>query len=464
MLTNTEHFTNIIDAPCGSGKTHRLLTSLRPDRKYLLVTPRLTEVNRFCDLHETDGQNAQTGETWKAGDELPEDRKLHPALKVLAPRDQARTLTQRGYNKTENLKQLLAMGQNVACTHSLYDNLKDAVDGDLLGGYDVVIDEVPDPITVKSGVSARKLNDLLIGQEYAVIEMITNQLRPTAKWDSLLEQHKNRKTGELNSVNMVEPELYEEAQNGKLIAYDDNLFLVATPVEVLLGGRSLTILTYKSEGSYMINYLRKLSKDFPKATPHVELWNDREFLQKARELVHIENLEVADVGTLGFESQEKMTLAQSKRLGSAMKKRYYKDRDQGLAPIQDNVAVVCSKAKWHAPKGGAGPVAKEARLYRGSNFISSKTRGINTFDHVTYMFYCYSMHPHPRIADFLGVNTKTFSKEFALAEAIQVIWRMAQRRHKDPEKVTIVFASKRMRTIFEEWLHSIDDVSLSEVA
>jgi hypothetical protein len=72
------------------------------------------------------------------------------------------------------------------------------------------------------------------------------------------------------------------------------------------------------------------------------------------------------------------------------------------------------------------------------------------------MFYCYNMHPNPRITDFLGCHNDTFSDDFALTEMVQVIWRMAIRQPMRQQPITVVFASKRMRDIFWDWLNSVE--------
>ena len=39
----------IVDRPCGTGKTSRLLKSFEQDKKYIVVVPLLSEVKRFID-------------------------------------------------------------------------------------------------------------------------------------------------------------------------------------------------------------------------------------------------------------------------------------------------------------------------------------------------------------------------------------------------------------------------------
>ena len=39
----------IIDYPCGSGKTTRMIEGFRPENKYLVILPLLTEVDRVIE-------------------------------------------------------------------------------------------------------------------------------------------------------------------------------------------------------------------------------------------------------------------------------------------------------------------------------------------------------------------------------------------------------------------------------
>lgn len=441
---NPLHFTTIVDGPTGSGKTHCMLQSLTPDKQWLLVTPRLTECLRFCDRDD------QTGE------DLPAHLKLHPDVEVVQP-DRAKGVR----NKTEHLVELLRAGKNVAITHALYDNLKDAADARLLADVHVIIDEVVDPIDVRAGVTATALNKQLIGHGYATVDEATSQLRPTEKWDSLRDSRKNRKTGETEVSNAFHPDLYLLAARGKLLKHSDSLFLIATPPEVLLAGRSLTIMTFKSEGSYLLRYLQKIAKVYPKARPHVIKLHSPEFIRRATEMVTAEFMPVKDVGPLGFEGQEKMTKVQQKRMGQAIKN--YRQRKWGNQPGPDKVAIVCAKSKWETDGRNRNgdkesfptPLSTETRLFGKGEFISAKTRAVNKYDQLTHMFFCYDIHAHPRVMDFLGCHTKGFDDDFALAECIQTVWRLAQRRHRNPEPVTVVFASRRMFELFTSWQRSL---------
>ena len=98
---------NIVDAPMGTGKTTAVLRQVRdtPNERYIFATPYLTEVQRAveaCNMRKT----------------------------VALP------------CKSVSLKRLLAKGESVAITHSLYRLMDDealALAHD--GGYTLIIDE-----------------------------------------------------------------------------------------------------------------------------------------------------------------------------------------------------------------------------------------------------------------------------------------------------------------------------------
>ena len=103
----------IVDYPCGSGKTTRMIETFKEDRKHLVILPLLNEVERvirasndieFVQPHANDNEQG---------------------------------------TKTGSLEAQLLLGNNIATTHSIYERLVPFVKDGLLGDYDIIIDEVP---------------------------------------------------------------------------------------------------------------------------------------------------------------------------------------------------------------------------------------------------------------------------------------------------------------------------------
>jgi hypothetical protein len=72
-----------------------------------------------------------------------------------------------------------------------------------------------------------------------------------------------------------------------LYLQEGKMFIWALPQLNLTAGRSVTVMTYKSEGSMLLAYLRKLGLSY-------EVSNDnkleKDFRSKAAELITIENI------------------------------------------------------------------------------------------------------------------------------------------------------------------------------
>ena len=103
----------IADYPCGSGKTTRMIENFKEDRKYLVILPLLSEVDRVIE--------ASKGNKFVQPDENDN--------------------TQR--TKTSSLESQLLLGNNIATTHEMYEKLVPMVRDGLLDDYDIIIDEVP---------------------------------------------------------------------------------------------------------------------------------------------------------------------------------------------------------------------------------------------------------------------------------------------------------------------------------
>ena len=119
----------IRDYPCGSGKTTSMIEGFRSDRKYLVIVPLLTEVNRVIECSKS------------------------------VPFQQPHANDNNAPTKTEILESMVLQGENIAATHSLHERLVPLARRGLLSDYDIIIDEVPEvvrSVSSRSKVSSRK--------------------------------------------------------------------------------------------------------------------------------------------------------------------------------------------------------------------------------------------------------------------------------------------------------------------
>jgi len=311
----------------------------------------------------------------------------------------------------------------------------------LLDNYHIIIDEVPNVASNEFSLSKRSVEEFYISNGYINVEPMTGLIRPTLKW------HDNR--DEVKDT--LNTKLIRSAEGGCLYLHNNSQFIEAMPKALLVAGLSTTIMTYKAEGSMLLPYLRKLELPFVVANDNeVE---DVSFKQKAAELITIENfMPNAD---FKFTHTEQMQRLKDGRYTTKVSKALNNLRSRQLKSVPiENVMITCAKVAWYANGDKAsnkpGQFAKNSNLW-GANWLANITRGTNDFAHCSHLIYLHNKHPNPALTSWLGVGNKHYTDTHALTELIQWVWRSRIRRG---EPITLYFAAKRMRQLFEAWLFS----------
>ncbi|WP_433989101.1 hypothetical protein SuNHUV7_32880 (plasmid) [Pseudoseohaeicola sp. NH-UV-7] len=409
----------IIDRPCGTGKTTDLIQSLADKNKFLIVTPYLDEVQRIV-------RDAPQGVCI----ETPSDDKM---------------------SKLESIRELLSKGANIATTHALYVNLAEVARNGLLAGYEIIIDEVPNPIEVTEGVSAADFKDVLLRDEYVTVDETTGQVRLTMKWQLLV---KGGATGFFRNV-------YQDALANRLFTDEEgNLFVLAVPTDLLTAGTSLTILTYLAEGSLIKAYLERC-----KLTYTLNTWEgEAEWRKKARSLITIEVFNVpSDIKLSHAKQTARKQSNDGQRISDAIKKLFQR-KWSGVA--KENTVLTCAAVNWFADgslsRQKAGPWASRSfgkwaqedgvwQVMNGINWLANTTRGSNRYIHCSHAIYLYDQHPKPQIKAYLGRSDQAFSDAFALTELVQWLWRT---RVRAGLPITVAIPSERMRYLLTNWLQT----------
>ena len=121
------------------------------------------------------------------------------------------------------------------------------------------------------------IEEFYLNTGYMTVDTKTGLVRPTNKWWSMRD----------DVDDTLSTTILTYANTGCLYLLEGHLFIWAMPKELLTAGRTTTILTYKSEGSVLSSYLKKL--DVP-----VEVANDNQreevFKKKAAELFTIKDI------------------------------------------------------------------------------------------------------------------------------------------------------------------------------
>ena len=208
----------IIDKPCGSGKTTSMINGFNSKDKYLVIVPLLSEVERVIE---------QSQEV--------------PFVQPHANDNEEGT-------KFASLEEQLLLGCNIVSTHKMYESLVPVAKAGLLDDYHIIIDEVPDIVHPIANKSSTSIEEFYLASGYMEVDEDSGLIKPTEKWIERQDQVSDT----------LSPKILTAAMSGCLYLQDNKMFIWALPATILQAGRSLTVLTYKSEGSMFLSYLRKL--------------------------------------------------------------------------------------------------------------------------------------------------------------------------------------------------------------
>ena len=221
------------------------------------------------------------------------------------------------------------------------------------------------------------------------------------------------------------------------------------PRELLTAGRTTTILTYKSEGSMLSAYLRKLRIPAEVANDNHQ---ENAFRREAAELITICDIPALSKLKLSYTGQSKgLKDDQYCRTVVTALKNLRGRQLKGVSP--ENILITCIKKGWYKDdqKKVAGTFASGSMLFQGAKWIANTTRGTNNHDHCSHLIYLHDQHINPFVARWLGDNSQEFKDAYALTELIQWVWRSRVRKG---QPITLYLPSLRMRQLMEEWLSS----------
>jgi hypothetical protein len=215
---------------------------------------------------------------------------------------------------------------------------------------------------------------------------------------------------------------------------------------------SMTVLTYKSEGSYFLKYLDKLSVAY---NVNCDRNLEKEFKAKAKELITFGETEALKRINFTYSKQSKFGLCskETKTVQSALKN--CRSRFLKGVPLE-NIMVTCAEINWRNPKAFKSNKLRLNGFSKGTglgkvNWVANQTRGTNQYSHCSHLFYLYDKYPMPPIVQWLGSPTKEFSDAYALTELIQWVWRS---RIRNELPITLYIPSSRMKRLLLDWLKS----------
>lgn len=432
MFQRAEGNVTVVDRHPGYGKTTGLLKSFTQTGQYLVVVPELSEVARV--LQDTTAHGVQFYE--------PLSTSVKREDRTGSPFDFLHN------TKAEAILDLIEAGHNVVTTHALFSEIGNLAKEGLLIDVDVYVDEVLDVAEVRTDITKvnRRRGDGSWRELYInKLGLVTvcpdiGRIDVTDEW---------RENHEAYAGNISEA-MFAAAEAGRLFTdvegLSNEIIVAELPVALLKLSKSLTVFTYRYEGSYMAAYM---SKHGIAVTHDRDEEADVRFRALAKELVTIDPMEGLKGMPLGYTAQTRAitNTAKANLVRAEIRKLV---RSGGLKGVnRSDMMLTCLKDGWITARGGAGKFALKTDLFKDANWVANTTRGTNKYANCSHLIYLWEQNHNANTARFLNCDSKKQQDLYAVSELIQWVYRSRVRKGKP---VTLYLPSQRMRDLWQRWL------------
>lgn len=421
----------ILDALCGTGKTHEIIEWMHrnPTNKYLYVSPLLSEVeDRIVPKCESLG------------------------FKSPCSSDQ--------HTKAEHLLDLLREGHNIAFTHNLYTRLTpEHMDLIEAHGYVLIIDEevtMIEPLESSgAGDGGYTNNDLKYLYNDGKLKVDSEDFgRLVWNWEDYGDKAKYSRLKAMCDLGMVYcADFRKDRKTGDHI---DEIHSLVTqlPIKLLECCSRVILISYLFEGSIMDAFLKLKGVSvvpLDKEAEDIKLrFSNDEVRRDIRQLINfVETPSTQKVGRLRLTYTwyaNEFSEDNAKMISSAIRS------------VGRDTDAKADDMMWTAPKDRAFGHKRNRHYIKPKGYPASKcyvycsARATNNYEDKHTLVHALYRHPNLTVEKYLehyGVQIDT--DNFALAEMIQWIWR-SRIRHRKPIHLCIL--SKRMDILFKHWLSS----------
>lgn len=401
---------NVVDAGCGIGKTTALINKMNEDtsgQKYLFVTPFLSEVERI--------------------------KKACPNKNFVSP-----TPNDKKGTKIEHLTSLIREGKNIVTTHALFKKIdEEAISIELLQDYILVMDEVADVV-----------DELPISK--SDLKLLSNKItvHPRTHMAEWNDEHYQGAFDEYKKM----------IKMNNVFAYADKDNTIISlmwmfPYKVFKSFKEIYVLTYMFDGQIQKRYFDYFGTTYTqwyvknyRLTPIPQIYD----YTKAKSLIRVcSDTSLNEIGN------KNTSLSLS---WFARKRRSYE-----MIKLQNNIY---NFFRSHTKANSKELLWTTFKEYRGAikrkgftkSFAPINSRATNEYSYKRAIAYIGNRYFKPTIKNFFTFNNiavgKEFEDKFALSELVQFIYRSAIRNNKP---IDVYIPSKRMRTLFLEWLKKPND-------
>lgn len=430
----------VVDAICGAGKTSWAIQEMNnnKDKKYMYITPFLTEVNRIIS-----SVNREFYQPERKGKEN---------------------------GKMVGLEKLISYNCNIVSTHTLFQDYNVNKKGILANGkYTLILDEVMDVIETVKDIKSGDIEILLTEQ------IITVDENKYVKW---LKNYENSKYDKIKKM----------AESNSLVLVNNHLMVWNFPVDIFDCFEEVYILTYKFDGQIMKHYYDYHNVKYKKYSVEnilnkyelvdYSIENELNYMNKYKKLINIYEHNKKDKGKdlNKIASKENALSVSWLKRADNERKRELKDNiynyfinklksksyDIMWTTFKDYRIVLSKKGykectlqdKYENPlKDGKGNDIKQ------NCFVAFNARATNDYKFKKNLAYICNVYIHPDVEKFFHLKGIEFNKEeYALSELIQWLFRSQIREGKP---INIYIPSSRMRRLLINWLNSAENISVN---
>lgn len=416
----------VVDAICGSGKTEFCIqymnrhgkTSMDKCKLFIYVTPYLSEIDRI--------------------------KKSCPELEFYDP-------INKGDGKLSSLKKLIAAGQNIATTHTLFTSVDEEVLELLKGsGYTLILDEVLNVIN-EYPISKSDMNLLLKGDLCSVK-------------DNILKWNDSYYTGKFQELKIM-------SDIGNIYYYRNSfLFWTITPDSFKVFDE-VFVLTYLFDGQiqryfydlHNITYnMKSIIKEdnIYKLVPYDKKYDNRDKLKSMLEIYE-------DSGKSKLNSNYARKITKTTLSSTSLKnmdnENYNRLKKNIDTFFKNNCKATTKETFWTTLTAVAPNIKGKRNTFKHSkdnrtsydknkcNFLSHNARATNNYGERKYCAYVYNRFMHPIEKTFFEDNNVVVNEDLlALSDLIQWIFR-GSIRNNIPMKIYI--PSIRMRDLLYKFLN-----------
>jgi hypothetical protein len=405
---------NIIDAPCGYGKTSWAIQAMNEassTHKFIYVTPFLEEIERI----KSEVKNR----------------------KFEAP------TTKNGETKLEDLHRLLYMGADICTTHALFKRAnKETRELIQSQNYTLILDEVMDVIE-----QIELDNDdynLLVESKTIFLELYKNKIE-FVKWN---EDKKDYQTRYDDIRNM--------ALSGNLVFCNKSAFIWNFPVDMFSMFKHVYLLTYLFKGQKQKYYfdLHEVKYRYLSIIQNGVGYEIVPYdLRKKHNKAEIKSLIKIYEGDLNKIGEKPYSLSKTWYSKSQNSNAVKKVSDNARNFLQNMNKANSKDSMWTVFMGEKEKIKKKVqpRGFAGG-FVSVSERATNKYKDRYNLAYLVNRYMHVMEERFFQLHGVDIDKDtWAISELIQWIWRS---RIRDGKPITLYIPSKRMRNLLYQYLES----------